>query len=255
MAGICNTYVRNNETEKYVKRVKNAGKILDPFSVVDIDNFIGGCKDLDIWNSMVCWPLRSTQNTGTNSALSLGGLFSSEMTIANGSTWNPNGIVLSDNSYAIGPTYNVINGGFAIFARKQSVNFGQQHLRAIGDYLTNGLRVFWSDQNGNTRISAAQQGGVYDHVVVSLEEKTIEFIYTNVGGENGTKTSRIDQNTYSSTDTIVSYNTNIYGFTQASTIWRGNIHIYVHFDVLPSERINAFYDLYKTTLGKGLGLP
>jgi hypothetical protein len=92
MAGICNTYVRNNETEKYVKRVKNAGKILDSFSVVDIDNFIGGCKDLGVWNSMVCWPLRSTQNTETNTALSLGGLGTYDGTLVNGPTWGINGI-------------------------------------------------------------------------------------------------------------------------------------------------------------------
>jgi hypothetical protein len=61
--------------------------------------FVRGVKDLGLWESMVCWPLRSAQNAGTGTtAYSLGGLTSSNGSFENSPTWTPSGVEFSDES-------------------------------------------------------------------------------------------------------------------------------------------------------------
>jgi hypothetical protein len=61
--------------------------------IQNINAFVVGIKALGLWNSMVCWPLRSSQNAGTGStAYSLGGLGSYNGTLVNGPTWGADGV-------------------------------------------------------------------------------------------------------------------------------------------------------------------
>jgi hypothetical protein len=61
--------------------------------VEGINDFVKGIKALGLWNSMVCWPLRSSQNAGTGSiAYSLGGLGTYNGTLVNGPTWGADGV-------------------------------------------------------------------------------------------------------------------------------------------------------------------
>jgi hypothetical protein len=61
--------------------------------VAALSAFVKGVKELGLWNSMVCWPLRSSQNAGTGTtAYSLGGLGTFNGTLANGPTWGSDGI-------------------------------------------------------------------------------------------------------------------------------------------------------------------
>ena len=61
--------------------------------IVAINDFVLGVKTLGLWNSMVCWPLRSSQNAGTGTtAYSLGGLGTYNGTLINGPTWDDDGI-------------------------------------------------------------------------------------------------------------------------------------------------------------------
>jgi hypothetical protein len=56
-------------------------------------DFAAGVNDLGLWNSMVCWPLRSTQNAGTGTtAYSLGGLGTFNGALTNGPTWGVDGL-------------------------------------------------------------------------------------------------------------------------------------------------------------------
>jgi hypothetical protein len=58
-----------------------------------IDQFVKGIKALGLYNSMVCWPLRSSQNAGTGTtAYSLGGLGTFNGTLIDGPVWGANGI-------------------------------------------------------------------------------------------------------------------------------------------------------------------
>jgi hypothetical protein len=68
----------------------------------DIDNinaFVVGVKALGLYSSMVCWPLRSSQNAGTGStAYSLGGLGTYNGTLVNGPTWGADGVEFASAS-------------------------------------------------------------------------------------------------------------------------------------------------------------
>ena len=68
--------------------------ITDPTAKQQINSFVKGVKSLGLWNSMVCWPLRSSQNAGGGAtAYSLGGLGSYDAAFAGSSapTWGANG--------------------------------------------------------------------------------------------------------------------------------------------------------------------
>ena len=61
--------------------------------IVAINDFVLGVKTLGLWNSMVCWPLRSSQNAGTGTtAYSLGGLGTFNGTLTNGPSWGADGV-------------------------------------------------------------------------------------------------------------------------------------------------------------------
>ena len=64
-----------------------------------VSAFVRGVKDLGLYESMVCWPLRSTQNAGTGTtAYSLGGLGTYNGTLTNGPAWGNDGIAFTQAS-------------------------------------------------------------------------------------------------------------------------------------------------------------
>jgi hypothetical protein len=83
-----------------------------------LNNFVKGVKRLGLWNSMVCWPLRSSQNAGTGTtAYSLGGLGTYNATLINGPTWGENGITATGTtgSYLFVPSYPVVTSNHSLF--------------------------------------------------------------------------------------------------------------------------------------------
>lgn len=65
----------------------------------EINHFVKGIKKLNLYSSMVCWPLRSSQNAGTGStAYSLGGLGTYNGTLVNGPTWGADGVEFASAS-------------------------------------------------------------------------------------------------------------------------------------------------------------
>jgi hypothetical protein len=64
-----------------------------------ISRFVTGIKDLGLYNNMVCWPLRSSQNAGTGTtAYSLGGLGTFNGTLVNSPSWGVDGITFTSGS-------------------------------------------------------------------------------------------------------------------------------------------------------------
>ena len=54
-----------NKWELDVQGYLNTCNITDPLPRKQIRDFSAGVNDLGLWNSMVCWPLRSSQNYGS----------------------------------------------------------------------------------------------------------------------------------------------------------------------------------------------
>jgi len=95
------TYSFDIDTKKYLNRV-NTFRGLNGLSniavadAVDIDNFVVGLKDLGAWNNAVYWSLRSRHNAGSgNTVLSLGGQGTFNGTLVNSPSWGDNGILFA----------------------------------------------------------------------------------------------------------------------------------------------------------------
>jgi hypothetical protein len=87
------TYGLDVDTIAYAARVKaGSGVTILPEPLKQLNRFIVGIKKLGLWNSMVCWPMRSIHNAGTGSTVySLGGLGTFNGTMQNSPVWNRDG--------------------------------------------------------------------------------------------------------------------------------------------------------------------
>jgi hypothetical protein len=92
--------------------------------VAALSAFVTGVKALGLWNSMVCWPLRSTQNAGTGAtAYSLGGLGTYNGTLVNGPVWASNWMEFSATNARM--TCDVLPTNFnefTLFAAANTIN-------------------------------------------------------------------------------------------------------------------------------------
>jgi hypothetical protein len=79
------------KTQEYFNKISSvSSETKDKKSVFQ---FVEGIHDLGLWDTMVCWPLRSSQNAGTGlTAYSLGGLGTFNGTLVNGPTWGADGV-------------------------------------------------------------------------------------------------------------------------------------------------------------------
>lgn len=89
-----------------------------------INAFVRGVKDLGLWNNMVCWPLRSSQNAGNGDTVySLGGLGTFNGTRVNGPTWGTDGITFdsaASQEINIGNALNFTSEPFSILAKAEA---------------------------------------------------------------------------------------------------------------------------------------
>lgn len=87
------TYGLDVDTLAFAARVKaGSGKTILPENLKQLNKFIIGTKKLGLWNTMVCWPMRSIHNAGTGSTVySLGGLGTYNGTMTNSPVWSSDG--------------------------------------------------------------------------------------------------------------------------------------------------------------------
>ena len=112
------TYGLDVDTIAYAARVKaGSGVTILPEPLKQLNKFIVGIKKLGLWNSMVCWPMRSIHNAGRGSTVySLGGLGTYNGTMVNNPTWGFNGVSFITSSYIDVPNTAVITSGSGSFS-------------------------------------------------------------------------------------------------------------------------------------------
>lgn len=221
-----------------------------------ISRFVTGIKDLGLWSSMVCWPLRSSQNAGTGTtAYSLGGLgtFNGTMTsitldadgyIFNGSTskivTTLNSITSDHTSISVSK-YNSTAGNQAIFAKDDVTNRQFNHLSDGSSILT---QVF----NPSARSIFVGSPALSSFNYITLRNSSSLTNANRNGGSQTTATS----------GTMNSGSANVYIGSLSNSIFFFNGLIpfasIINSYVSDSAR-SSIYTLYKTTLGQGLGLP
>jgi len=94
------TYGLDIDTAKFAQRVKQgSGTTILPEPLKQINKFVVGVKKLRLWDSMICWPMRSIHNAGTGSTVySLGGLGVFDGTLVNGPSWSADGIIIGNTA-------------------------------------------------------------------------------------------------------------------------------------------------------------
>ena len=238
-----------------------------------LNDFVLGIKGLGLWGNTICWPLRSSQNAGTGTtAYSLGGLGTFNGTFGGSTlpTWNADGVNFTNDSSAK-ITTSLAQGSsddINIFAVVECNAFGSDANVFAGtrggsggsnagftcaqDWYGQGAGPLLWDTSGTGTINAFVTRTIngsfnaYTHrVSVSGATKTIG-VKLNTGTE--TAVSAIRTYVAGNNLTIGSETPNA-----TSTALGGKIPFIAYFK--SASLASGFYNLYKTTLGTGLGLP
>lgn len=249
----------------------------DDFSKKQVSDFVKGIKGLGLWNNMVCWPLRSSQNAGTGStAYSLGGLGTFNGTLVNGPTWGVDGITFTHASaqyISTNCSYDAsqLATGFATIVRPTDTYPTANNREICGNRGSSGSATVLTK---NT--AGGQQISLFDSVAghnTASQNSTISTTFTNTwhfaGGILDSVTrlffnqaNSITNSATSSGGSIVTGSNNFqigragtYGIMDR--VWNGQISVSILFrknSITPSN-LESVRLLLRSTIGQGLGLP
>jgi len=216
-----------------------------------VSRFVTGIKDLGLYNNMVCWPLRSSQNAGTGTtAYSLGGLGTYNGTLAGTSlpSWGLNGINFLPSGSSRITASLAISQPFSVYG---CLSFGA--LSNAGSLFSGGSSTNAQIYNfsNSAKIESAAANALVSTSSYSAEVKFFTTAYFNgsnsiIGINNSTNSGNAGLNGISSLVIGNNFNINYAGKD-----------VEISFFMLTSntEISSSIYSLYKTTLGQGLGLP
>jgi hypothetical protein len=238
--------------------------------VAALSAFVKGVKELGLWSNMVCWPLRSTQNAGTGTtAYSLGGLGTFNGTLTNGPTWENGGISFtraSSQRITLGAAQILpASSGYSAIVVAQHINTAQEYHMALTTGAGRGCEIY-PRSNGSTNLISAvynsagsavgPESSAYStlnpFLAVTSADATGYSAYWN-GTEYGSGAGNYSLNAGSSNlETIGAY---VSGGT-----YQFHFNGTISFAGLASARVTSdqrttLRNLYKDTLGTGLGLP
>jgi len=236
-----------------------------------ISRFVTGVKDLGLYSSMVCWPLRSTQNAGTGLlAYSLGGLTTANATLSGGS-WTTDGFSLSSAQYANAtiPSQSqdlslmVVASGdgttYSSFPHFLGVQSNATYVANQFVIASNGVATDYSSFVRNS-LNAGAIGGP---ITNSLSGSTAFTCLASSLKLNNLLTNKNYLTGSSSSVSAPTTGTSTLDRMQLNGRWTGALTLAnpmkVAFPAIFAPAIfstmDQVYSLYKTTLGQGLGLP
>jgi hypothetical protein len=238
---------------------KRAG-VTDATAKGQINAFIKGLKNLNLWSSSIVWPMRSAQNAGTGTtAYSLGGLSASNGTLTNGPTWGSDGIVfdgvndyitLSDNTFSSGNLAESFLGFLKPNGGTGSVIVGQ------GDPSGNPNVNYYHLKAGATGNDLATMAFTDSAIAASDTSWKSLFQGNTTLGFKGKNGGALTSFSLSNSINKTGKNCLIGAFPTFGGYFQGTISAVIKIDATPSTQLNSdVYSLYKTTLGDGLGLP
>lgn len=245
--------------------------ITDDTAKVQINNFVKEIKGLGLWNSMVSWPLRSTQNAGTGTtAYSLGGLQTSNATMSGGS-WLTDGFSLSSAQYG-SSTLSSLNQDITLLicARGDGTAYGSfPHIFGVQEASNwSGNQICIGANGGNTDMGTfhrnSSTGTGYSTSGTNPLNSSTTFTFLS----GNAKVGNILNYRIVTTGTVVSGTAATAGTAtlnrmQLNGRWATILSlanpIVVAFCAIITPNINSsessFYSAYKSTMGDGLGLP
>jgi hypothetical protein len=246
--------------------------VTDATAKTQINSFVKGIKDLGLYNNMVCWPLRSSQNAGTGTtAYSLGGLGTYNGTLTNGPTWGEDGVnfVTASSTYIITSTIPFSNS-LSVFNVSLHTAFGA----ASGDYstalsidpvhVTRGMISFIVGSSGSRVLKfwIYRSGGQASQLEVPITNESNFLSSFHAYGVSASTNN--NASLYDGTATTLTQSTPVVPSAQVAAGAFFGVGRYmtgkIPFNLISTTGFSAsqyssLYTLYKTTLGQGLGLP
>jgi hypothetical protein len=201
-------------------------------------------KALDLWRSMVCWPMRNYQNIGTGSTVySLGGLSAFNGTTVNSPTWGVDGFNFFNTAQYISTTATS-NQPMCIFSvHKINNNTTTSRLwDSISDQLLSITANTLTLQAGSTTLQTVG--------TISLSSWFTSQVEFN--GASGNASLNGVSKTTRNFGTA-----NLTGGLRIGSLSVSQFGRECSFAMLLRERssVQLLHNLYKSTLGNGLGLP
>ncbi len=266
------TYGLDNDTLAYAARVKaGSGKTILPENLRQINKFVVGIKKLGLWNSMVCWLMRSGHNAGTGSTVySLGGLGVFNGTMVNGPTWGYNGTSFVATSYINVAGSNTLGAGSGSFstgviARSSNSSSTDPNGRLlivkanIFNLTTNQFQLMGRNQGYNGLLFRLWADTVYStNQISNLWNGQFKVVQAeaNSGGPYSLKTSGIISNINTHTNVYNIQNNipfQIGGSNYGAPSWDGEIAFAFYINGV--GYMSLIETLLKQTIGTGLNLP
>lgn len=242
--------------------------VTDATAKAQISAFAKGLKNLGLWNSTVCWLLKSSQNAGTGTtAYSFGGLGTYNGTLINGPTWATNGIVFDGTNDYINSNFNPSSAGLnagshflGVVALANPTSAGYSQL--IG----NEIGVNFDDGTGLARVGSTQLAYYFVGNEIGMTDPTVQTLIGMSGSQRKNSTEvqfiRNGQEITTSTATLGRFANNNYFIGAGNSNGTPNYFsattlafAFVFSTSLSTGNLSSIYTLYKTTLGTGLGLP
>ena len=267
------SYGLQNETRQYLRRLYAYGRELATTDVSDIDNFIKGLKQFNLWQNSICFLMRSQHNIGTgNTILSLGGEQNVIGSLVNSPTWGSDGITFSGTNYITALLSKTIQTSELSIASVASsvgpqpgytTGFNYQLSISTLNYGINGFSIISNGSSGSGWIIEGLQGQNYAATTaISNQTNRMNGGRLFSGGTqnylNGTTTTNTNSRNNQVFDRIqicgrwngtsVSCNVGNFGVGWIGT----QSFVIVSLDYID---FNILQQLIKTTIGKGLGLP
>jgi hypothetical protein len=242
--------------------------------VAALSAFVKGVKDLGLWESMVCWPLRSTQNAGTGTtAYSLGGLGTYNGTLVNGPTWGADGLAFIAASTQRISTSAILNVGSSGAVYNATDNSADQTLissrngaawstgvaQFVRGFSNIGRAAYTATDVARYRAAAAAAYGS-----VQFDQANYTLVGTSAASDTTIRQNKDAQQAGSleigAAGNVVSATTALVIGAEGPSGTARNMNgtlsvVYVATSRFSEAQQDALYDLYKTTLGTGLGLP
>ena len=241
-----------NKWELDVQAYLNTCNITSATPRKQIRDFSAGVNDLGLWNSMVCWPLRSSQNYGSGTtAFSLGGLGTFNGTLTNGPTWGADGLTNSESGRITTSYLSPAGAQAHIFVGNSVLT---ANLRAYASTLTisgsDWLGFAFRDDgayygDGALRSTARDFTSAGTFKMASALYNRPSAAYTYLNTTQGSIAAGSAMLASSLAMTIMSSGTS--QFYAGAAAFYGTITA----ELTPAQYL-AFYTLYKDTLGQGL---
>jgi hypothetical protein len=225
-----------------------------------INTFVRGIKSLGLYNNMVCWPLRSTQNNSSGTtAYSLGGFGVYNGTLTNSPTWGTGGITFNGTTQYISTA--LTNGfseftAFSVATPESKLSFHYEISKDNG-----AASREWAILTYYTGVISAAV--LYNPTLRVFGGPAYQTTIRSLCLRGSTSVAKFRRNNESDfTTTVGALNQASAPITMgataagASNIFKGVIHGTILFNTaLTDSQTSAVYYLYQSTLGAGLGLP